>query len=224
MYLSRLILNPRNRLVQREIANPYRLHQRVMQAFPDDLAEGEERVLFRLDTHPRTGMLTLLVQSLDAPDWGWLDAPDVRGYLWPTPENPTFKRFDPTYADGHILAFRLRANPTRRLCHGYQRKGREKQNKDNVRVPICKEDEQIAWLRAKAERGGFDIVHVNARPDGQDALYRERGQDRITLLAVTFDGVLRVTDPDLFARTLACGIGTAKGLGFGLLSLAPPRM
>jgi len=43
-------------------------------------------------------------------------------------------------------------------------------------------------------------------------------------LAVTFDGILRVTDPELFTQTLAQGVGTAKGLGFGLLSLAPPRV
>jgi len=224
MYLSRLILNPRNRLVQREIANPYNLHRRVMHAFPDHLAKGEERVLFRLDTHPRTGMLYLLVQSLDTPDWQWLDAPDMRGYLLPIPENPSSKPFDPVFSPGQMLAFRLRANPTRRLCHGHQSVGKDKRDKDNVRVPIYKEEEQIAWLKAKGAKGGFEIAQVSIRPDGQAELFRGQGQAKITRLAGTFDGILRVTDPELFTQTLAQGVGTAKGLGFGLLSLAPPRV
>lgn len=40
-------------------------------------------------------------------------------------------------------------------------------------------------------------------------------------LAVRFDGLLEVTDPGKFLETLRAGIGSAKGFGFGLLSLAP---
>jgi hypothetical protein len=43
----------------------------------------------------------------------------------------------------------------------------------------------------------------------------------LALLAVRFDGVLAVTDVVQFAATLEAGIGSGKGLGFGLLSLAP---
>jgi CRISPR system Cascade subunit CasE len=39
--------------------------------------------------------------------------------------------------------------------------------------------------------------------------------------AVRFDGVLVVTDLDRFSTALPAGIGSAKGFGFGLLSLAP---
>ena len=40
-------------------------------------------------------------------------------------------------------------------------------------------------------------------------------------LAVQFDGVLQVTDPDKLVAAVETGIGSAKGFGFGLLSLAP---
>jgi CRISPR system Cascade subunit CasE len=39
-------------------------------------------------------------------------------------------------------------------------------------------------------------------------------------LAVRFEGVLEVTDPDQLLQTVSEGIGSAKGFGFGLLSLA----
>ena len=42
----------------------------------------------------------------------------------------------------------------------------------------------------------------------------------ITHFAVKFEGELVVTDPTRFAETLKNGIGSAKGFGFGLLSVA----
>ncbi|SME92197.1 type I-E CRISPR-associated protein Cas6/Cse3/CasE [Streptomyces sp. Amel2xC10] len=43
----------------------------------------------------------------------------------------------------------------------------------------------------------------------------------VTVVSVTFDGRLEVTDPDALRRTLTQGIGRAKAYGCGLLTLAP---
>lgn len=48
-----------------------------------------------------------------------------------------------------------------------------------------------------------------------------RGEHRVTLFGVRFDGVGTVTDPEALGTSLRTGIGPAKGFGFGLLSLAP---
>jgi CRISPR system Cascade subunit CasE len=42
----------------------------------------------------------------------------------------------------------------------------------------------------------------------------------LTHHAVRFDGLLVVTDPERLRHALRAGIGSAKGFGFGLLSLA----
>ena len=216
MYLSRLILNPRHRRVQKEVAAPYQMHRSLMKAFPDNLKPGDERVLFRLETHPRTGVLTLLVQSLTLPDWSWLAEPDARGYLLPVDEpNPAVKSFDLNLAISQVLAFRLRANPT------VKRRFDEETHK---RVGLYREDEQIEWLKRKGEQGGFHVL--SARTSGNDVVRgRIRRNDqthKVNLLAVQFDGLLQVTDPDLLCETVRRGIGSGKGLGFGLLSLARP--
>jgi len=41
------------------------------------------------------------------------------------------------------------------------------------------------------------------------------------LRSVLYNGLLEVTDPDLFHRALIRGIGSGKAFGFGLLSVAP---
>ena len=43
---------------------------------------------------------------------------------------------------------------------------------------------------------------------------------RADFSAATFEGILQVCDADALQSALCSGIGSAKGLGFGLLSLA----
>jgi len=217
MYLSRLILNPRNRRVQKEIADRYELHRSIMSAFPDDLGADDERVLFRIERSAGGRNLTLLVQSWTLPDWSWLPEPGPRSYLLPVDlPNPAVKQFDLELAAGQTLAFRLRANPTtRRRCSDGQRR----------RVGLYRDDAQIEWLERKAERGGFDLVAV--RTGGETTaggtVYRNGSKHQLTLLSVQFDGLLTVTQPAEVEGTVRDGIGSGKGFGFGLLSLAPPR-
>jgi CRISPR system Cascade subunit CasE len=218
MYLSRLILNPRNRRVQREVANLYQMHRSIMRAFPDELQPEDERVLFRLEAHPRTGPLTLLVQSWNLPDWSWLAEPGARGYLQPVGEpNPAVKSFDLNLAPGQVLAFRLRANPTVK---------RKFESGDHKRVGLYREEEQIDWLKRKAEQGGFRVLSVRTsnQSDVRGRIRRDKAIHKLRLLAVQFDGLLQATDPDHLRETIRQGIGSGKGLGFGLLSLAPPPL
>jgi CRISPR system Cascade subunit CasE len=44
----------------------------------------------------------------------------------------------------------------------------------------------------------------------------------VSLLTVQFDGLLSVMDETLFKETLRDGVGSGKGLGCGLLSVALP--
>jgi CRISPR system Cascade subunit CasE len=217
MYLSRLLLNPRNRRVQKEIADRYQLHRSVMRAFPADLDPDEERVLFRLEENRRGNELTLLVQSWTLPDWTWLAESEARGYLLPVNEpNPAVKAFDLDLRAGQNLAFRLRANPTarRRLPDGSKK-----------RIGLQREEEQIEWIERKAARNGFSILSVRTsdqkKVGGQ--LYRQDTKQRLTLFSVQFDGLLQVKDPDGVREAVRTGIGSGKAFGFGLLSLAPPR-
>ncbi len=217
MYLSRLILNPRCRRVQAEVARPYELHRTIMAAFPAELVPGSERVLFRLESDPRTGRLALLVQSWQAPDWSHLASPEFAGYLLPAgAANPAVKPVDLRFSSGQILAFRLLANPT--VKH------------DGARVGLGRQEDQIAWLQRKAGDAGFRVVAANTSNQG---LMRQSlkkgdplGQDRISLkvthLGVQFDGLLQVMDPARLLETIRDGVGSAKGFGYGLMSVAQP--
>lgn len=214
MYLSRLILNPGSRRVQREVAEPYQMHRSVMRAFPPSLGGTGERVLFRVDAGPRSETLTLLVQSWALPDWSWLDERAARGYLQPVPgPNPAVKAFELQLSAGQVLSFRLRANPTAR---------RKQEDGEHKRVGLYREEEQVAWLRRKGEASGFRVLSVATGGGEVVAGAAGSGDDRhdLKLLAVQFDGTLQVTDPERLRQAVAHGVGSGKGFGFGLLSLA----
>jgi CRISPR system Cascade subunit CasE len=216
MYLSRLTLNPRNRRVQREIAEPYQMHRTLMRGFPDDIDPEKDRVLFRVDTDLRTGVPTVLLQSTLEPRWDWLEDNGARGYLLHPPETKTF---DLNLAPRQVLAFRLRANPT-------VKRRREKADGTlrAVRDPLYGEEEQIKWLERKAEQGGFRLLSVRAQsaPDVHGWAHHDDAKHKLKLFAVQFEGLLQVADPDRLRETVRQGIGSGKGFGFGLLSLARP--
>jgi CRISPR system Cascade subunit CasE len=232
MYLSRLTLNPLNAQVRAELARPYEMHRTLLRGFPhgsvgisraDIEAAG---VLFRVDEKPRENLFVVLVQSRTAPRWSFLNEHrDARGYSYLLPAsmlgdgkpNPVTKEFDLSkkLAVGQTLAFRLRANPTKRLGNGAA-------HDTGKRVGIYDEALQLEWLQRKAEAGGFHIVRAMVSRDERirDEIHRDDQTHDLELLSVQFDGLLRVLDQDMTRKTIENGIGSAKGFGFGLLSLA----
>jgi hypothetical protein len=58
--------------------------------------------------------------------------------------------------------------------------------------------------------------------DAQGWINRDDQRHRLKLFAIRFDGLLQVADPDRLQETVRQGIGSGKGLGFGMLSLARP--
>lgn len=220
MYLSRLILNPRSRQVRSELAQPYEMHRTLLRAFPQGKVQVERTaddaigLLYRVDEDARSGALHLLVQSQQAPQWDFLAG---REYLLPVADNPAMRKVDLQLQPGQVLAFRLSANPTKRLSAGKGNKGK--------RVGIYKEQEQEAWLQRKGDQHGFRVLHVQLSHSDmlkQADVIRGEGGDvhDLKLFSIQFDGVLQVVDAERLVHAISAGIGSGKAFGCGLLSVA----
>lgn len=225
MYISRLKLNPSTRKTREILINPYMLHQAVYRAFPDKPDGGPGRVLYRVDENKLDGAISLIVQSEKVPDWTKAE------YLGECLlEKARCKPFAPPIMGGQRLYFRLRANPSVKK----QAEGK----KNGYRLGLLREEDQLRWLHKKAEESGFSLVACRAMPEGivRDEIGKKAEASsisgvsddlqipvRLRHYAVRFEGVLKVINPDLFAATLRNGIGSAKGFGFGLLSIALVR-
>jgi CRISPR system Cascade subunit CasE len=218
MYLSRLRLNHSRAAVNWQ-ANPYRIHQRLKMA-----CEGDPRVLFRVEDTP--GGTHILVQSHLAPNWDRALA-DLAVLLEP----PEFKSFDPQLQAKRRYRFRLLANPTR--VKTTPRPGGDEPKKQ--RLGLLREDDQRAWLARKLNEAGAELLGCTIASRGMQRSYKSplpnpspasgggAGSEgkRQTHLAVLFEGILQANDPGKLRAALENGIGSAKGFGLGLLSLAP---
>jgi CRISPR system Cascade subunit CasE len=202
MYLSRLLLNPRNPAVRRDLHCPYDLHRTLMRSLTGE--RSPERLLFRVeDLQPPT----VLVQHTVPPDWSALLQ---NGYLR-TVEGP--KAFQPALLAGQYLRFRLLANPVKK--------------RQGQRIPLrhrVRQHEQdttyFDWLDRQACDHGFAVVQVDGVPLAPDIPPEPlTGKAAIPHFGVRFDGVLRVTDAARLVEAVRSGIGPAKAFGFGLLSL-----
>jgi CRISPR system Cascade subunit CasE len=241
VYLSQVTLNPLNRLVHRDLADCHQLHRTIMRAFPDlsstssgspSAPRADFGVLYRVDIDRRQGSIRALVQSSVQPDWSRLSP----GYVLSDPAGrplATTKPIDQSVAGittGQQFAFRLRANPTKRIHRQVTPDGKVWSGK---RVDLRREEDWLVWLARKAEQGGFELVTVQAAPAEPNAIVPDIAvapagrvisrQRQLTFGAVVFEGRLRITDPERFRATLASGIGSAKAYGFGLLSIAPAQ-
>lgn len=209
MYLSRLILNPLSRQVQKEIAEPYQMHRTILQFFADP-ANPEERVLFRVDPNPRTSIPTLLMQSQQRPIFDHLPRNGRDSYLFDCQdENPAVKTFEPKFHPGQVLSFRLLANPTIR---------REKKRRG-----LLTPEEQASWIKRKASAGGFQMLQLRIEPKSpiQGPIFKDDVRHDLMISTALYEGLLAVSNAELFLLAVKNGIGSAKGLGCGLLSIVP---
>ncbi|MBE9140790.1 type I-E CRISPR-associated protein Cas6/Cse3/CasE [Nodosilinea sp. LEGE 07088] len=207
MYLSKLVLNPRETPVLRDLSNAHKLHQRIMQAFPDEEDREHPRedwhILFRQE--PDSDVV--LVQSALEPDWSKL--PD--GYLAEPSKPKPFHLSEEVLSEGRIFQFRLRANPSKR------------DNKTKKTLGFYHRPDQLAWLERQADRSGFRLLSADVIPSPNVFGVKKKGSPPIRITTALFQGVLEVTSPKPFLAVLEQGLGRGKSYGCGLLSLARNR-
>lgn len=224
MYISQLKLDLSSNIARRDFAKIYEMHRSILRAFPEEGEGGPGRVLYRIDLLRREGIALVLVQSDKKPDWNLLN-PAV-DYFASVPE---VKEFNPNFKNGQTFTFCLRANPTYRKKEPEGQKGR--------RLGLYSESDLATWFLRKANHAGFMVTDLEesiaeARPcknlviikEGRMEVHRPVGGRVQTHDAVKFEGKITVIDSELFLKALESGLGSGKGFGFGLLSLAPLRV
>lgn len=217
MYLSRVYLNPQSRGAKKLLGSPQAMHAAVLSSFPPDatLSSDQGRVLWRVDGAgtPRVALYTV---SPEEPDFtalceqgGWPTRPEWR--------TSSLKPLVDSLAEGQEFGFRLTANPTRTAPTS------DKGERGKIYGHVTPE-QQVDWLVERAERGGFSVRQEES--DGPSVrvinttmrqFRRERGT--VTLRVTTYEGVLKVTDPERLRGVLGHGIGRSRAYGCGLMTL-----
>jgi CRISPR system Cascade subunit CasE len=206
------------------------------------------RVLWRLD-HQAAAEVHLYIVSPDRPDLthlveqaGWPAVATSQAPGWQTRPYGTFLD---RLAAGEHWAFRLTANPVHTIRRNPSEPRKitahltpvhqmnwllERQERCGFRILEKPEGKRLlpggTTYKGKHEHHG-DRYELSVRDQRNMAFDKARSTTEskkgkpVTVVTVTFDGRLEVTDPDTLRRTLTQGIGRAKAYGCGLITLAP---
>lgn len=210
MYLSRVELDLARPTTMQALVAPQKLHGAVESAF----AGERRRRLWRLDR--LGGKLYLLLLSEDRPDLTGISAQfgpvNGAGQVETRDYTPLLQRITP----GSVWQFRLTANPTKSCPDP-----KDTAVRGAVRAH-CTVAYQQQWLLQRAEKHGFALTPDSFTVTASRWLRFAKGGDRrhpVTLLSVTYEGVLQVTDPQVFSQLLTQGIGRGKAYGLGLMTV-----
>lgn len=205
MYLSQLKLNPTHPSARRDLGDAYQMHRTLSRAFATGPDGQVPRFLWRLERQSAPSSSNAVLVQADGPG-RWSELADLPGYLLDAATDKPID-LDRLITEGRNLRFRLRANPA------VKREGK--------RWGLHDEAEQLAWLGRQGARLGFALQGADVSQRERVRVPQSRSGMHITVDCVQFDGQLRVTNAPALRQALSIGVGPAKALGLGLLSLAP---
>lgn len=208
MYLSRVMLDADKRETLKALTSPQLMHAAI-----EDCFEGErQRRLWRIDQ--LSDNLYILILSQQKPNFHDF----TKRFATQTDSNAAeTKEYEPflnRLKEGQIWRFRLRANPV----HSISEK-RNASQRGKVMAHVTTQY-QKQWLLDRAQKYGFsldeeafDVVHT------QWLKFEKGGSGKVSILAVSFEGLLTIQNTEKFKQALITGIGRGKAYGCGLLTI-----
>jgi CRISPR system Cascade subunit CasE len=201
MFLTRVLVG-RGDEIKLRLRDRYDWHQAIWRAFPGYERGTEQPFLWRLDPGDCDASTLWILSEAEPEPLGW-----GRQATKPVAE---------TFLKHAKYEFALSVNPTVKRVVRLEDGSRKK---NGSRTAIYDAAELKEWLTRKGEAGGFRVERLDCDPPVSERFYKQG--KRGTLSRVEFRGALSPTDFELFEATWKNGIGSAKGLGFGLLLLKP---
>lgn len=221
MYFSKMTLDKEAAISGRFrdlVTGPYQVHEVIWGLFADH-PDRKRDFLYRAELTGRDPVVYLLS----------LREPVYQGQIWDILSKP----FNPVLQKGDILSFRVRVNPVvtktepdperKRIRHRHDiimdAKRKLKEENSQFSMADLVQQESVRWLSQRGENGGFSLFNDRVIAGGYRKMQFSQGRKKntISISVVDCDGVLRVTDPDLFSQMLCKGLGPAKGFGCGLM-------
>lgn len=211
MYLSRVQIEENNRQRVKDLDHLGAYHNWVESSFPEEILAGERtRKLWRIDR--LNGKRYLLVLSEEQPNLEKLEYYGVSN----TAESRVYDDFIEKLDKKMKMRFRVTLNPVIAISTG---KNSGKRGKVMPHVTIeC----QMKYLMERSSKNGFE-VHGNEFAITERSMEPLKKQQHhpIRLSKVSYEGLLTITDAELFKKALINGIGKKKAYGCGMMTVIP---
>ncbi|MGI5990275.1 MAG: type I-E CRISPR-associated protein Cas6/Cse3/CasE [Lachnospiraceae bacterium] len=211
MYLSRVELDVNNRQKIRDLTHVGAYHSWVEDSFPDEQKHNvRSRKLWRLDTLKNKPYL--LIVSEGRPDLSKLEKYGVPG----TAATKDYEPFLKSIHTGGIYRFRAVLNPVHSVSNPKDKRGKV--------YPEVTASQQLAYLERKAATNGFELLPDQYTiTERRYVVLKKAGQRPLHLCQAAYEGILRVSDEEVFRNALCKGIGRKKAYGFGMLTVIPVK-
>ena len=203
MYLSRVAIDSKKHEAMRALYNLEKLHGMIESSFSGD----RKRNLWRIDQ--LYGKEYLLLLSSLPPENNML--PEQIGFSGESWETKDYEKLLVRIKEGSKWRFRLTANPT--VAQPVEQ-GRRGTVKALTVVP-----KQRKWLINQSKKKGFQLFETEFDVVRSEWKIFMKGNRENRILSVTYEGILTVSDADLFCQTLQTGIGREKAYGMGLITV-----
>lgn len=200
MYLTKLVLDVRNRFALQCIYDYQKMHRSVMRLFK--CSRSDAGVLYRFNPE----RFSLYILSKVEPDCSNV------------PLGMTFAGMCSldgmrnSISDSAVFSFDLLASPCRQIVLPGK--------KNSCRKFLYSDEDRLKWLKHKANQNGFCVLRVNM--NSQKPVFVRHGDTEdgaFYCASFRFTGVLKVVDSDKFYHAFCAGIGPGKAYGQGMLLL-----
>ena len=205
MYLSRVAIDVKKYETMRAVYDLEKLHGMIETSFPGE----RRRNLWRLDQV--SGENYLLLLSTIPPQSNIL--PEQIGYKNSAWETKSYDNLFFHISEGSKWYFKITANPTIANPTKDRKRGKVK--------AITIISKQREWLKRQGIKKGFFLQDYQFDVTQSEWRTARKCGKEIRFFAATFEGILTVTDPEMFRNTLILGIGREKAYGMGLLTVMP---
>ncbi len=204
-FLTRIKLDANKQSTMAAMLRPSLIHGAIEEAFD----KNGERKLWRIDKVG--GSLFLLITSESIP--GTANIVSQFGDENVPVETKDYSVLINKVSNGDLCRFKLTANPTYSVTD---------ESGINRRRSHISEKYQINWILQQAKSNGFDIESVSITSSSWKE-FDHKKSDTIKFKAVSYEGICKITDAEIFKTKLTSGIGREKAYGMGMITIMRAR-
>lgn len=211
MYLSRVEIESSNPQKMKDLTHVGAYHNWVEQCFPEEIEDNvRSRKLWRIDS--LNGRNYLIIVSATRPQLRVMENYGVSETAVCKP----YENYLNALQTGTRMRFRVSLNPVVSIANEGSERGK-------VRSLVGVQN-QMKFLMDRSEKNGFKLNEDEFYVAGQSyETLQKTGLKTEKFLKVEYEGVLTITDIEVFRQTLINGFGKKKAYGCGLLTVLPVK-
>lgn len=207
MFLTKIILNIKNRRTLNALSNANEMHKVVMSMFKDIDSETPRKdmgVLYTMDI--KGNEVSLLIQSNVIPNGQRLLNDEIINSF----QTKCITNMFDSIKNDDIICLEVMSEPYKKVENSNSKNARRKN--------LIRYEDKLKWFERKIEGCGCYIID-NTLISNTDTIYGKKGNFDFTYRPSIYRCHVKVNDVTKFIRLLKNGLGSGKAYGMGMFKI-----